>query len=110
MYIDHIEKKVDPNTRTSGRKDRDLVQPEKITIPEENDAEAEEVRSRGAGDTTSKNADGKMKEGGHDKLKYNIPDTCIFNFLKQNLIERLNHNYVLVTHPFPTIEGELLIY
>lgn len=25
-------------------------------------------------------------------------------------MERLHHDYVLVTHPFPTLEGELLIY
>jgi hypothetical protein len=30
--------------------------------------------------------------------------------MKENLIDSLGDNYILVNHPFPVIEGELLIY
>jgi hypothetical protein len=77
--------------------------PQQQSAGEEEDNEAREVRPASA-----KNL--KQFESTHDKVKYALNANCEFTFLKKNLIDRLNNNYVLVNHPFPTLEGELLIY
>jgi hypothetical protein len=45
MFQDHIEKKVDPHTRTGNRKDIDLsgVVPQQNSLAEDEDHEAHEV-------------------------------------------------------------------
>lgn len=38
-----------------------------------------------------------------------IPESCYVNFSKNCKIEKLESKYLLVAHPLPTLEGEMLI-
>jgi len=44
-----------------------------------------------------------------DEEKMLIPESCYINFSKNCRIDKLEGKYLLVAHPFPTFEGELLI-
>ena len=61
MFTDHIEKKVDPNIRTAGRKDRDL----NLSIEEE-EYESREVKTKSQ---TQKSNDFKV-DNQYDTKKY----------------------------------------
>ena len=41
--------------------------------------------------------------------KYNIPETCHIALKKKLKIDKLDNKYVLLSHPFPLIEGELIL-
>lgn len=41
--------------------------------------------------------------------KFEIPEACHINLLKNSKIEKLREKYLLLVHPFPIIEGEMLI-
>jgi len=41
---------------------------------------------------------------------YKLPENCQFEFLKNNIVENLDSDYLMVNHPYPIIEGEMLIY
>lgn len=49
---------------------------------------------------------------GSDKIetKYEISKECKLQFLKANKIEEFDDDYVLAVHPYPQIEGELLLF
>ena len=42
--------------------------------------------------------------------KYELPVECKVQMLKLNKIERLDEDYVLVAHPYPQLEGEMLLF
>jgi hypothetical protein len=42
-------------------------------------------------------------------LKYEVPDSCKIKISKHTKIEKLQAKFVLIAHPFPSFEGELLI-
>ena len=42
--------------------------------------------------------------------KLDLPDECLINMLKSLKIEKLDSKFYLVSHPFPQIEGEMLIF
>ena len=41
---------------------------------------------------------------------YDIPKSCQIGMLKLNRIEKLDEDYVLVAHPFPQMDGEMLLF
>ena len=45
-----------------------------------------------------------------DTFKYEIPDTCKVSMIKKVLIEKLPAKYFLASHPYPKIEGEMIIF
>ena len=44
-----------------------------------------------------------------DEEKMALPETCFTMFPKSTKIEKLEAKYVLVAHPYPQVEGEMLI-
>lgn len=44
-----------------------------------------------------------------DTLKFNIPESCYISMMKKVLIEKMEAKYFLASHPFPKIEGEMII-
>ena len=44
-----------------------------------------------------------------NEYKYKIPTTCNMELLKLNRIETLDEDYYLMLHPYPQMEGELII-
>ena len=45
-----------------------------------------------------------------DKLKYNIPESCYLSMKKKLKIEKLDAKYNLCVHPFPLVEGEMILF
>lgn len=45
-----------------------------------------------------------------EKVKYDLPVSCKLEMLKLNRIEKLDEDYVLVAHPYPQLEGEMLLF
>lgn len=45
-----------------------------------------------------------------DDYKFEIPETCYLILMKGNLIQKLHKKYQLLSHPFPLIEGELIMF
>jgi|LauGreDrversion4_2_1035121.scaffolds.fasta_scaffold176584_2 hypothetical protein len=45
-----------------------------------------------------------------DELKYEIPESCYQVIMKGNKIAKLDKKFKLCTHPFPILEGELIIF
>lgn len=41
---------------------------------------------------------------------YDLPNDCKLEIPVKALIDTLDENYVLVAHPFPQIEGEMLLF
>lgn len=42
--------------------------------------------------------------------KYDIPNNCKLELLKAARIQKLEENYILMAHPYPQMEGELLLF
>ena len=45
-----------------------------------------------------------------ENFKYEIPETCKISMMKKVLIEKLPAKYFLASHPYPKIEGEMVIF
>lgn len=44
-----------------------------------------------------------------DDYKYDLPGSCYISLMKGTQIEKLHKKYLLVSHPYPMLEGEMLI-
>lgn len=45
-----------------------------------------------------------------NQFKFELPESCFISMMKKVKIEKLNSKFYLVSHPFPQIEGEMLIF
>ncbi len=45
-----------------------------------------------------------------DDLKYDIPDTCFLILMKGNKISKLEKKFKLLAHPYPLLEGEMIMF
>ena len=45
-----------------------------------------------------------------NKIKYTIPETCHISMKKRLKIEKLDAKYHLCVHPFPLVEGEMVLF
>jgi hypothetical protein len=45
----------------------------------------------------------------NDDYKYEIPDSCYITLCNVNKIEKLDKGYYLMAHPYPLLEGEMII-
>ena len=45
-----------------------------------------------------------------DDQKNEIPDSCYLILMKGNKIEKLHKKYVLMSHTFPLLEGEMVMF
>jgi hypothetical protein len=45
-----------------------------------------------------------------DDLRFDIPDTCFLILMKGNKIAKLDKSFKLLSHPFPLIEGEMILF
>jgi len=54
----------------------------------------------------------KSKESmiSNQDYKFDIPATCVLPIMKGCLIEKLLRKYVLLAHPYPLIEGEMIMF
>lgn len=123
-FLDHLEGKVDSHARTANRPDSadgDGVsrgpktgQSHNALDDENNEGRPktisnkyDSIGSRGKGSAAGSSA---PAESSKDKAKYDIPNSCKLEMLKLNRIEKLDEDYVLVAHPYPQLEGEMLLF
>ena len=45
-----------------------------------------------------------------ENFKYEIPESCHVGMMKRTLIEKLDAKYLLVAHPYPLVEGQMMIF
>ena len=45
-----------------------------------------------------------------ETFKFDIPISCHVGMMKKNLIEKLEQKYLLVSHPYPQVEGQMMIF
>lgn len=45
-----------------------------------------------------------------ENFKYEIPETCHVTMMKKVVIEKLDQKYCLVAHPYPMVEGQMMIF
>ena len=45
-----------------------------------------------------------------DDYKTEIPESCYQTLMKEIRIEKLDKKYFLIAHPFPVMEGEMLLF
>lgn len=63
---------------------------------------------------TSKKVDDSMNKSkesiySREDYKFEIPDRCYLTLMKGAKIEKLFKKYSLLVHPYPKIEGEMII-
>jgi hypothetical protein len=59
---------------------------------------------------TSQNKSGmSVKQKSDNSYKYDLPEVCLVNLLRSSKIEKLSDKYLLLVHPFPIVEGEMII-
>ena len=109
MYQNHIEGKVDPTTRTAGRHDENNPKPLDDSREEDEIAQEDSKQERPKSNSRSGLGSAHSSVRG-DQDKYHLPETCKLQMLKANRVEDLGMNYNIVQHPFPQIDGELLIF
>lgn len=115
QYEQHIEGKVDASLRTANRPD-DNAQPDDIAQkaePSQEDAKSKftSIESAG-GKSRGTNRDLMSSKGGSaaGSNKYDIPNNAKLELLKAARIQKLEENYILMAHPYPNMEGELLLF
>lgn len=74
---------------------------------DEEDDDAKSAKSRKSTKADQDTADQINQE--LENLKYEIPATCMVNIPKNAKIEKLEAKYLLMAHPFPALEGEMLL-
>lgn len=74
----------------------------------------EDIRSRTSKGATSeklsKSITSNNFEDKKNNYKYELPESCYINVMKSLKIDKLESKFYLVSHPYPQIEGELLIF
>ena len=46
----------------------------------------------------------------NDSFRYETPDSCLVSMMKKTMISKLENKYLLTSHPYPKIEGEMIIF
>ena len=74
---------------------------------DEDDEDAKSGKSRKSGKADQETANQINQD--LENLKFEIPDSCRQNFTKNSKIEKLDAKYLLLAHPYPQLEGEMLV-
>ena len=83
--------------------DNDSVENEKRSILSKNTKKSSMNNSK-YGSVTALN---KTADQG---FKYEIPPSCMVSMMKKVLIEKMSGKFFLASHPYPKIEGEMIIF
>ncbi len=86
-----------------------------VTGFEENKSDngSKKGKSISQGGRSAANSMNNTKEGfgaGGDDWKTEIPDSCLLTFMKGNKIADLEKKFVLLSHPTPIVEGEMIMF
>lgn len=72
----------------------------------------EDVRSKGAtSDKFTKSVTSGINMSiTQTNFKFDLPDSCFISMMKGVKIEKLDSKFYLVSHPYPQVEGEMLVF
>ena len=115
QFEQHIEGKVDASIRTANRPDENAADEvaQKVDASQDDakskftSIESAGAKSRGTNRDLMSSKGGTATQGAD---KYDIPNNCKLDFLKAARIQKLEENYILMAHPYPQLEGELLLF
>jgi hypothetical protein len=64
------------------------------------------------GSHTGANSMNNTKEGFDlkDELRYDIPESCLLFLMKGNKISKMDKKFKLLSHPYPILEGEMILF
>ena len=117
MYEQHIEGKVDASIRTANRPDENAVHDDFATKSEvDNKAGSKYASIESRGGKSRGGARGvespkpESSIGCNTDEKYEIPNNAKLEIFKASRVQKLEENYILVAHPYPQMEGELLLF
>jgi hypothetical protein len=51
-----------------------------------------------------------LNKTNNDNFKFEIPPSCFVTMIKKVLIEKMDGKWFLASHPYPKIEGEMIIF
>lgn len=115
-YEDHIEGKA-PNLRTA--RQSNFGDEAKSTRSKSQKGKSKKVISQSGVDDDEDAKSSKSKKADQETadqinkeleaLKYELPHACMVSFAKSTRIEKLEAKYLLVAHPYPSFEGEMLL-
>ena len=61
--------------------------------------------------SSSKNASqSKKDETIEEKPKYELPKECQLEFHTNLMVEKMSKDYILAGHPYPQLEGEMVMF
>lgn len=119
MFSDHIEGKAQ-NTRTarasnfgddvkSKRSASQRSKGKKKGAQSQSgiDEDGDDTKSQKSRRADQETADQINKE--LENVKFEIPSSCFYSFSKHSRIEKFDQKYILVVHPTPVFEGEMLL-
>jgi hypothetical protein len=115
-YEDHIEGKA-PNLRTA--RQSNFGDEAKSTRSKSIKGKSRKVMSQSGVDEDDDAKSSKSKKADQETadqinkeleaLKYELPHGCMVNIAKATRIEKLEAKYLLIAHPFPVFEGEMIL-
>ena len=81
------------------------------------DGDSVDKRNEGMSKRSSKRSnldttkfDSITAKAGGENFKNEVPDNCSVSMMKKCLIDKLPAKYFLASHPFPKIEGEMIVF
>lgn len=112
QYAKHIEGKMDPSVRIGERPS--------TTPYDANKAKMRSTRMSMMGQSTQADTERGRSvmrntwQGDDDDLdsqpRYQIPATCKLEILKLNKVDKLDEDYILAAHPYPQLDGEMIMF
>ena len=76
----------------------------------ENDKRSQVSRKSGTHKSSKDNSRFATLNKTNENFKFEIPDSCKVTMMKKVLIEKMAGKYFLASHPYPKIEGEMVIF
>jgi hypothetical protein len=106
----HKEERYSSHSRpVTGHKDADIDGKSEAGKSDMKRSQANKsAMSKGSGKSSMNNT----KEGFDvkDDLKFDIPDTCFLILTKGNKISKMEKKFKLLAHPYPLLEGEMILF
>ena len=122
-YLGHIEGTVKNEREAAESVDEEAIQEAKKSVAKSKTSkrsalnksasqfDGEDDASRGMSQSKSRRSVGDKSELAKttNSFKWELPESCFVTMVKRLLIDKLPGKYFVASHPFPKIEGELLI-
>ena len=119
QYEEHIEGQVDPALRTAGRPTTAYDEDGRATgmrksaldeAPKEDPVAEDRATKSAASGVKSRSSNARSIGSADSTFKFEVPNDCKLEFNAQAVVSMLEENYTLLLHPFPQLQGEMIIF